>query len=117
MPSDISQIGASAAVVITVFIFLRFMGEERRAREKSIKQLSDAVAKNSKASKLHATVINKQAKAIEKQIEASTKQREASHEVLVFMKKLNGKLENAAIQKVQEQTVEHQTVSHQEVAS
>jgi len=36
-----------------------------------------------------------------------------SEEQLKFMKKLNGKLENAIIQKVAEQTVEHQTVKSQ----
>lgn len=37
-----------------------------------------------------------------------------SEEQLKFMKKLNGKLENAIIQKVTQQTVEHQTVQSQE---
>lgn len=42
---------------------------------------------------------------------AAQEQTLASNEVLVFMKKLNGKLEGAVIQKVSEQTVEHQTVN------
>ena len=37
-----------------------------------------------------------------------------SEEQLKFMKKLNGKLENAIIQKVTQQTVEHQTVQSKE---
>lgn len=37
-----------------------------------------------------------------------------SEEQLKFMKKLNGKLENAIIQKVAEQTVEHQIVNSKE---
>lgn len=37
-----------------------------------------------------------------------------SEEQLKFMKKLNGKLENAVIQKVTEQTVEHQTINNKE---
>lgn len=35
-----------------------------------------------------------------------------SEEQLKFMKKLNGKLENAIVQKVTEQRVDHQTVVH-----
>ena len=37
-----------------------------------------------------------------------------SQEQLKFMKKLNGKLENAVIQKVTEQTVEHQTIKRKD---
>lgn len=37
-----------------------------------------------------------------------------SEEQLKFMKKLNGRLETAVIQKVAEQTVTHQTVEHTE---
>lgn len=48
------------------------------------------------------------------QTSASREAREASREVLQFMKNLNGKLENATIQKIAEQTVEHQTVNHLE---
>lgn len=93
MPIDITQIGASGAVVVTVIIFLKFLGEERKTRDDSISKLTQT---------------------LDKQIDASKKQREASHEVLTFMKKLNGKLENATIQKVTEQTVEHQTVNKQD---
>ena len=42
---------------------------------------------------------------------AAQEQTLASNEVLKFMRKLNGKLEGAVIQKVAEQTVEHQTVN------
>ena len=45
---------------------------------------------------------------------AAQEQTKASNEVLIFMKKLNGKLEGAVIQKVSEQTVEHQTINSQE---
>lgn len=108
MPSDLSQVGASAAVVVTVLLFLNFMRKESIARENSIESMAKSIDKNTKASDKH---IN----AIGKQVEASIKQREASHEVLVFMKKLNGKLENATIQKVQEQNVAHQVVENQEI--
>jgi uncharacterized membrane protein len=103
MPNDLSQLGASGAVVITVVIFLKFISDERKIREKSIEQMYRSVDKNTKASEKHI-------KAIATQVDASKKQREASHEVLIFMKKLNGKLEGAVVQKVAEQTVEHQTI-------
>lgn len=45
---------------------------------------------------------------------AAQEQTKASNEVLVFMRKLNGKLEGAVIQKVSEQTVEHQTIQSKE---
>lgn len=93
MPIDITQIGASGAVVVTVIIFLKFLTEERKTRDDSIEKLTST---------------------LDKQIVASKKQREASHEVLTFMKKLNGKLENATIQKVTEQTVEHQIINKQD---
>lgn len=53
-------------------------------------------------------------KAAIKSAEASKKQVEASHEVLTFMKNLNGKLAKATIQTVEEQRVTHQTVEHVE---
>lgn len=46
-----------------------------------------------------------------KQAELSAKN---SQEQLVFMKKLNGKLENAIVQKVSNQTVEHQHIESQD---
>lgn len=49
-------------------------------------------------------------KAAVQQTKAAEEQTEASKEVLKFMRNLNGKLEKATIQKVQEQTVNHQTV-------
>lgn len=97
---DPSQAGASIAVVITVLLFLKYMADERKSRDKSIEKLTHSIDKVTTAS--------------EKQMEASKKQREASHEVLIFMKRLNGKLENATIQKVAEQTDEHQTVKRVE---
>lgn len=105
MQFDLAQLGASGAVVITVLLFLKYMREEALKREETITKLSHSVDKNTEAS-------NKQVEASIRQMEASKKAREASHEVLTFMKKLNGKLEGAVVQKVSEQTVEHQTVSH-----
>lgn len=73
---DISQIGASAAVVLTVVAFLKFMREESNKRDESIKRLSTAVDKHTIAA------------------ETQTK---ASKEVLAFMQNLNGKLSKATI--------------------
>lgn len=105
---ELSQLGASGAVVIVVVLFLKFIREDGIAREQSIKELSRSIDRNAKASEKHLH-------AIDKQVEASTKAREASHEVLTFMKKLNGKLEHATIEKVTEQKVEHQTVENQDI--
>lgn len=109
MPTDLQQLGSSAAVVFTIVLFLKYMSDERKAREATIQKLATSVDKNTKTSQKHIG-------AIQKQIEASTKQREASHEVLIFMKKLNGKLEAATIQKVNEQHIEHQHVDKQDIA-
>lgn len=105
---ELSQLGASGAVVIVVILFLKFIRDETTIREQSINSLSKAIDKNTKANENHL-------KAIDKQVEASVKAREASHEVLDFMKKLNGKLETATIQKVAEQQIKHQTVQAQDI--
>jgi hypothetical protein len=56
--------------------------------------------------------------ALEKTVRTVGKQAELSaqnsQEQLKFMKRLNGKLENAVVQKVVEQNVEHQHVAHKE---
>lgn len=46
--------------------------------------------------------------------DAVKKNTESNEELLKFMKRLNGKLEHAVIQKVAEQTVEHQHIKSQE---
>lgn len=43
--------------------------------------------------------------------DAVGKNTQSNDELLKFMKRLNGKLEGAVIQKVAEQTVEHQTIN------
>lgn len=45
--------------------------------------------------------------------DAVKKNTESNDELLKFMRKLNGRLENAVIQKVAEQTIAHQTVEEQ----
>lgn len=57
-----------------------------------------------------APALHKHAETASELSESVKKNTESSTELLVFMRKLNGKLENAYIQKVSEQTVEHQTV-------
>lgn len=47
--------------------------------------------------------------------DAVKKNTESNEELLVFMRRLNGRLENAVIQKVQDQKVAHQTVESQTV--
>jgi hypothetical protein len=47
---------------------------------------------------------------------AVAKNTESNQELLTFMKKLNGRLENAVIQKVSEQHVTHQTIENVEEA-
>lgn len=47
--------------------------------------------------------------------DAVKKNTESNKELLVFMRRLNGRLESAVIQKVQDQQVAHQTVESQTV--
>jgi len=60
-----------------------------------------------------APALDNHAKSADGLNEAVKKNTESNEELLVFMQRLNGKLENAVIQKVSEQTVEHQTVNRQ----
>jgi len=59
----------------------------------------------------HADTADHLSKMVIGNTESTNKQILASDELLIFMRRLNGKLENAVIQKVAEQTVEHQTVN------
>lgn len=61
-----------------------------------------------------APALNHHARTAENLGKAVDKNTESNQELLTFMKKLNGKLENAIIQKVTEQTVEHQTINVKE---
>ena len=61
-----------------------------------------------------APALNHHAKTADKLGQSVDRNTESNQEMLLFMKRLNGKLENAYIQKVQEQRVEHQTVIGQE---
>lgn len=59
-----------------------------------------------------APALNKHAQTAMHLSNAVAKNTESNDQLLKFMKKLNGKLENAVIQKVAEQRVEHQTVNN-----
>lgn len=60
-----------------------------------------------------APALSKHAETASELSAAVAKNTESNDELLKFMKRLNGKLEHAVIQKVGEQTVEHQTVHTQ----
>ena len=78
------------------------------------KTLSADLQEHTKAAQQSASASKSLEKTV-KEVGAQAKLSAAnSEEQLKFMKKLNGKLENAIIQKVAEQTVEHQTVKRQE---
>lgn len=62
----------------------------------------------------HAETAEKLASMVEANTTETNKSAKSSDELLKFMKKLNGKLEHATIQKVAEQRVEHQHVKSQE---
>lgn len=57
-----------------------------------------------------APALNKHADTATNLSDAVKKNTESNEELLVFMRRLNGRLENAVIQKVQDQQVAHQTV-------
>lgn len=50
MPEQFSQFGASGAVVVVVFMFLKFMRDERLASVKSHDKLVDSLDKNTRVS-------------------------------------------------------------------
>lgn len=59
-----------------------------------------------------APALTKHAKTANTLADAVKKNTQSNNELLKFMRRLNGKLEHAVIQKVSEQTVQHQTVQH-----
>jgi len=80
----------------------------------AIKELSKDLKEHTKAS-IAAAAASEQ---LERTVAKVGKQAELSaansQEQLKFMKKLNGKLENAIVQKVTQQTVEHQHIESKE---
>jgi len=83
--------------------FAKTLSDDLKEHTKAAQQQRDASLKAANASvSLEKTVAQVGAQA---ELSAAN-----SEEQLKFMKKLNGKLENAIIQKVTEQHVEHQTI-------
>lgn len=101
---SLAAIGLAATLAGGIIWLAKYFAKELSV---DLKEHTRAATNLSVASKsLQATV-----EKVGKQAEVSAKN---SEEQLKFMKKLNGKLENAIIQKVAEQNVEHQTVHHVE---
>jgi len=61
-----------------------------------------------------APALTKHAQTAAELSESVLKNTASNDEMLKFMKKLNGRLENAVVQKVADQHVEHQHVTHKE---
>ena len=101
----LAAIGLAATSIGGVIYVVKYLAS---TLSKDLKEHTKAsIAAASASNQLEKTVAK-----VGKQAELSAKN---SEEQLIFMKKLNGKLENAIIQKVTNQTVGHQTVSHQDV--
>lgn len=69
---DMSQVGAASAVVVVVYLFLKFMREQGEKNDESLRHLSKSIDRNT----------------------------EVSDETHRFLKNLNGKLEEAVVDKV-----------------
>lgn len=100
--------GTSIAGIIWISkYFAKELTKDLKAHTLAAEQQRQASLKSAEAS----VALEKTVSKVGAQAELSAKN---SEEQLKFMKKLNGKLENAFIQKVTEQTVEHQTVNSKE---
>lgn len=103
----IAAIGlASTAVVGLIWVvkyFAKELSNDLKEHTKAAQAQQEAAIKSTEAS----VSLEKTVKDVGRKAELSAK---TSEEQLEFMKKLNGKLENAIVQKVSEQRVEHQTV-------
>lgn len=98
---------AVGSLVWVMKYFAKTLTADLKEHTKAVVQQREASLKSAKASiSLERTV-----KQVGQQAELSAKN---SQEQLIFMKKLNGKLEGAIVQKVTEQTVQHQTVEVKE---
>lgn len=96
-----------AGLIWVVKYFAKTLSQDLKEHTKAAQQQRQASLKAAKAS----MSLEKTVKEVGKQAEITGLN---SQEQLRFMKKLNGKLENAIVQKVTEQTVTHQTVQHVE---
>lgn len=87
--------------------FAKTLTHDLKEHTKAVVQQREASLKSAEAS----MSLEKTVKQVGKQAQLSAAN---SQEQLKFMKKLNGKLEGAIVQKVTEQTVQHQTVEIKE---
>lgn len=87
--------------------FAKTLSQDLKEHTKAAVQQREASLKSAKAS----DSLKKTVEKVGNQAELTSRN---SEEQLKFMKKLNGKLEGAIVQKVTEQTVEHQTVEIKE---
>jgi len=113
-----AAIGLATTTVIgliwVVKYFAKTLAHDIKEHTKAAVNQQHASARSAEASQaLERTVrkVGEQAEFSAKQAQLSIKN---SEEQLKFMKKLNGKLEGAIVQKVTEQTVQHQTVEVKE---
>jgi len=100
----IAAIGLAGTTVGALIWVVKYIAKELSRDLREHTKASIAAAAASKSLKETVQKVGEQA-----QLSAAN-----SEEQLKFMKKLNGKLENAIIQKVAEQTVEHQTIKAQD---
>ena len=89
---DLSALGPSAAVVIVVLAFLRFMQSESQKRD-AVRQ-EELIKQDEQHKKMVET--------LERSIETSEKSIQVGEETYRFMKNLNGKLERALQDRVME---------------
>lgn len=99
---------AIAGIIWLAKYFAKEFVKDLKEHTKAAIQQREASLKSAKASE----ALEKTVSYVGAQAELSAKN---SEEQLKFMRKLNGRLEHAVIQKVQEQTVQFQTVQHKEV--
>lgn len=96
-----------AGIIWLAKYFAKELTKDLKEHTKAAVQQREASLKSANAS----ISLEKTVKQVGAQAELSAKN---SQEQLKFMKKLNGKLEHAIVQKVTEQTVVHQTVENKE---
>lgn len=96
-----------AGLIWVMKYFAKTLAQDLKEHTKAAVQQREASLKSAQAS----VSLEKTVSKVGAQAELSAKN---SEEQLRFMRKLNGKLENAIVQKVAEQTVEHQTVQVKE---
>jgi hypothetical protein len=103
----LAAIGLAASSIAGLIWLAKFVAKTLGKDLQEHTKASIAAANASKELKITVARVGKQA-------ELSAKN---SHEQFTFMKKLNGKLESAIIQKVTNQTVDHQVVTQQDIVN